>query len=287
MSAARPPATDAKDDDAGSGAGARAARREEERPTRTREPLPAHVRDLPPLGPGYEAVVRDGISALGLELDADVRDRIDDHLRLLLAWTTAINLTAVRDPVAAGRLHVLDSLSAVPLLRALGADRLLDLGSGGGYPGLPLASATPARALLVESVAKKARFLEAAVEAVGLGDTVTIGAVRAESLARLGEHREAWPVVTARAVGDLAEVVELAFPLLRPGGSLVAWKRGDLTAETDAAERAMRSLGGGRLAVHDVAIEGLSRHRLVVATKRGSTPAAFPRDPARRRRRPW
>jgi 16S rRNA (guanine527-N7)-methyltransferase len=224
---------------------------------------------------------------LGLELDAEGRRRIDDHLRLLLAWTTSINLTAVREPAAAARLHVLDSLSAVPLLRDLGADRFVDLGSGGGYPGLPLAVATPARATLVESVAKKARFLDVAIEAVGLGGSVTVAAIRAEALARRADHREAWPLVTARAVGDLADLVELAFPLLKPGGALVAWKRGDTTAEERSAERAMRSLGNGSLVSHDVALPDLAGHRLLVAVKHGVTPQAYPRDPARRRRRPW
>jgi 16S rRNA (guanine527-N7)-methyltransferase len=94
---------------------------------------------------------------LGLSIDATVRRAIDDHVRLLLRWTEAINLTAIRDPAEAARLHVADSLAAVPVLRARSIDRFLDLGSGGGFPGLPLALALPAaRAVLVESVGKKA-----------------------------------------------------------------------------------------------------------------------------------
>ena len=105
--------------------------------------------------------------------------------------------------------------------------RFLDLGSGGGYPGLPLALALPAeRALLVDSIAKKAAFLEVAVAAAGVAGRVEIAAARAESLAADRRHRERWPAVTVRAVASLAELVELAFPLLAPGGVLVAWKRG-------------------------------------------------------------
>ena len=93
--------------------------------------------------------------------------------------------------------------------------------------------------------------------------------------------------MTARAVAATAELVELAFPLLERGGVLVAWKRGDLTAELDAAHRAAAALGGGSLQVLDVTATGLEGHRLVLATRTGTVPPAFPRDPAVRRRRPW
>jgi 16S rRNA (guanine527-N7)-methyltransferase len=93
--------------------------------------------------------------------------------------------------------------------------------------------------------------------------------------------------VTARAVATAADLVELAFPLLEPGGILMAWKRGDLDAELGAARRAIDALGGGTVEVRDVAVKDLPGHRLVVATRRGDVPAAYPRDPAARRRRPW
>jgi 16S rRNA (guanine527-N7)-methyltransferase len=224
--------------------------------------------------------------------------------------------------------HVLDSLTAVPLLRSAGIDAFVDLGSGGGLPGLPLAIALPAqRALLVESTGKKARFLETAVAAVvpggddprpgaagapiapiavaavraeGLardpahgGDVtgsvapVAVAAVRAEALARDPAHRGAWPCVTARAVAALPDLVELAVPLLGPGGILVAWKRGDLTGELDAGRRGLDALGGGRVELHPVELPALAGHALVVVTAEGQAPAAYPRDPAARARRPW
>jgi len=194
--------------------------------------------------------------------------------------------------------HVLDSLTAVPLLRSAGIDAFADLGSGGGLPGLPLAIALPAqRALLVESTGKKARFLETAVAAVmpeahggdvpGSVAPVAVAAVRAEALARDPAHRGAWPCVTARAVAALPDLVELAVPLLGPGGILVAWKRGDLTGELDAGRRALDALGGGRVELHPVELPALAGHALVVVTAEGQAPAAYPRDPAARARRPW
>jgi 16S rRNA (guanine527-N7)-methyltransferase len=209
-------------------------------------------------------------------------------MRLLLAWTGSINLTAIRDPAAAAIGHVVDSLTAVPILRDRGADALLDLGSGGGLPGIPLAAAMPAvHALLAESVGKKAAFLRTVVTATGIDDRVEVAGSRAEALASDPRHRGRWSVVTARAVAPLAELVELAFPLLAPGGSLVAWKRGESTEETRAAERAITALGGGDLERHPVDVAGLGGHVLVVATRTGVVPDAYPRATTLRKRRPW
>ncbi len=260
-----------------------------------REPLPTRVEGLPPLPSAYADALDDGLSRLDLHLGAAQRAAIDGHVRLLLAWTTAINLTAIRDPREVAVAHVLDSLSAIPLLRRLGIDALVDLGSGGGFPGLPLAVALPARrAVLVESTAKKARFLQTAIAAIeahpGDGEAaapIAVAAVRAEALARDPAQRAAWPCVTARAVGALPDLVELSVPLLRPGGVLVAWKRGDLAGELAAGRRALDALGGGRLETTAVDLPGLADHVLVVVTAAGAADAAYPRDPAVRARRPW
>lgn len=233
---------------------------------------------------------------LGIELAPGVRAAIDGHVRLLLAWNAAINLTAITDPADVARRHVADSLTAFHLIRDGSHASLLDLGSGGGFPGLPLAAALPATlALLVDSTAKKAAFLEAVRQAVGLADRVAVAAGRAEALAPSGAARNAGAgpgagrdVVTARAVGPLDDLVELSLPLLAMGGRLIAWKRGDLAAELDAARRAGAALGGGEPVVHAVPDAlGLAGHALVVIRKEGPTPAGFPRDPAARKRRPW
>jgi len=253
-----------------------------------REPLPTRVEDIAQLPPTAVHALDAGLTALGIELSAEARQAIDGHARLLLAWTSSINLTAIRDPEAVATAHIVDSLTALPVLAARGIDRFLDLGSGGGYPGLPLAAALPAqRALLVEPVGKKVRFLDTVIAATGLEATVEAAAFRAEALAEDPEHRGQWPAVLARAVAGLPELIELAFPLLAPGGCLVAWKRGDLAAEVTAAQRAMDALGGGSLEGVPVDLPGLEGHILVVVTRRGHVPAAYPRDPSVRRRKPW
>jgi 16S rRNA (guanine527-N7)-methyltransferase len=255
---------------------------------RPRELLPTRVEITQPLPLAYDDALATGLTALGLTVPGEARAAIDGHARLLLAWTAAINLTAIREPAAVAVAHVIDSLSAVPLLRARGVDRFIDLGSGGGYPGLPIAALLPAaRALLLEPIRKKTAFLSTAVAAVGLQDTVEAAPVRAEALAADRRHRGRWPAVTARAVAGLGELIELAFPLLAPGGVLVAWKRGDLETEWAGGERALAALGGGTLERLPVTVPGLEGHHLIVATARGAAPAGYPREPGVRRRRPW
>jgi 16S rRNA (guanine527-N7)-methyltransferase len=289
---------------------------------RPRDPLPTRVESCPPLPAAYDDSLDAALAALGLTLRPAVRAAIDGQVRLLLAWNAAINLTSVRDPATVAVRHVADSLTALGTLQAAGIDAFLDLGSGGGYPGIPLAAALPsAEALLVDSVGKKARFLDVAVNAVGLAGRVRVGSVRAEALAADRRHRECWPAVTARAVAPLAELVELAFPLLAPGGLLIAWKRGEIGLELAAAQRAIEVLGGGSIEVRpatgvdqparadpagDVGssdpagnigssdparrdgLADLDGHCLVLVRRgRQAVPAAYPRDPADRRRRPW
>jgi 16S rRNA (guanine527-N7)-methyltransferase len=236
-------------------------------------------------------------------LSSDARATIDGHVRLLLAWNAAINLTAIRDPAEVAVRHVVDSLTAVALLQARGVDRFIDLGSGGGFPGIPLAAALPAdRAVLVDSIGKKVRFLTTVIDAVGLAEQVAAEAARSESLAASPTDRGRWPAVTARAVASVGELVELALPLIRPGGILVAWKRGDpgdpagLGGELAAARRAIDAIDpAARIEVGPVVTDpgtrslgAIADHRLVTV-ERGAGPiaATWPRDPATRRRLPW
>jgi 16S rRNA (guanine527-N7)-methyltransferase len=228
-----------------------------------------------------------GLSALGVVLAPSARAAITGHVRLLLAWNDAINLTAIVDPVAVAHAHVLDSLAAAPLLEGLGVRGLLDLGSGSGFPGLPLSAAIGAeRALLVDSVGKKARFLTTVVEAVGMARTTAAEQARAETLARDARDRGRWPAVTARAVAPLRELVEVGLPLVRPDGVLVAWKGASADDELAAAGGALRALRAGPVRVLNAGIQAFPDHRLVVVPRAGPIDDRFPRDPAERRRRP-
>jgi 16S rRNA (guanine527-N7)-methyltransferase len=243
--------------------------------------------DLPALPAEYGEVLDAGLSSLGVELDPAARAVVDGHVRLLLAWNEAINLTAIREPADVALAHVLDSLAAAPLLRGLGIARFLDLGSGGGFPGIPLSAALGSdRVLLVDSVGKKVDFLSVVIKAVGLRTTTAAEQARAETLARDPRDREAWPAVTARAVASLAELVEVALPLIAPGGVLVAWKGAAAHDEVEAAGRALQALRAGAVRVVDAGVPGLDDHRLVIIPRCGPIDARFPREPSERKRRP-
>lgn len=269
-------------------------------PRPERAPLPRDPWSLPDPGPGWAAELDAGCAALGLTLGPGVHAALDAHTRLLLAWNAAINLTALRTPEQVARLHLVDSLSAVRLIDRLAQPEpsIADIGSGGGMPGLPLAVALPAgRLLAVDSVGKKVGFLAVATEAAAAALADAGGAVpllepvaaRAEALAADPGIRETLDVVTARAVGSLAELVELAMPLLAPGGILVCWKRDDgsgaLAAEIADAGPIAQATGAGRATVHADPEPALPGHRLVVHRKMRPTPARYPRDPAQRRHR--
>jgi 16S rRNA (guanine527-N7)-methyltransferase len=263
---------------------------------RRRPVLPVSTEGLPELGAPYDAIVQAAEERLHLDLDDAQRRALDAHARLLLAWSGAINLTAIRTAEGIAREHVADSLSAIPLLRSLAAPEpdLLDLGSGPGYPGLPLAICLPAgRAGLVESIGKKARFLEAAaaVARSTLGEgarpvpRLDVLARRAEELGTEPAEARRWDVVTARAVGSLERLLVLAGPFLREGGLLIAWKRdagdGRLDTELEAARPRIDAWGGGPGRVEPVEIEGLEDHRLVIVRRGGRGPDRPPAQTVR------
>jgi 16S rRNA (guanine527-N7)-methyltransferase len=186
----------------------------------------------------------------------------------------------------AWQVHVADSLTGldVPELRA--ARRIADVGAGAGFPGLVLAVALPdAQIDLIESVSRKTSFITQAAAAAGIPNATAITA-RAEDLAR-AEARESYDVVTARAVGRLSTLAELASPLLKDGGVLVAWKGRRDTDEEAQLTRASESLAMRPEAILDVGGRAGSEHRhLHVIRKSAPTPANLPRNPGIAKKRP-
>jgi 16S rRNA (guanine527-N7)-methyltransferase len=194
------------------------------------------------------------------------------------------SITTVRDPAAGVEAHIADSLTglAVPVVRD--ATRLADLGAGGGFPGLALAAALPAtQVTLVESVGKKCDFLLRVAEAAGLANVEVVNA-RAEGWAAgLGTQ----DVVTARALAPLNVLAEYAAPLLKQGGSLVAWKGKPEPSEVADGMSAATVLGlEARPPLPVEAIHGADRRYLYVYLKVSPTPARYPRREGMARKRP-
>ncbi len=217
---------------------------------------------------------------------SDLRRRLDPVLELLAA--DPASLSSIRDPDDAWRVHVRDSLTGLELVGSPSA--LADVGSGAGFPGLVLAAALPAtRVDLIESVARKSEFIERAIAAAQLANARAIHD-RAETWAAQPEPaggREAYGVVTARAVGRLATLAELASPLLGEGGALVAWKGRRDPEEEAELERAREQLAMAPAEVRAVGAEAGFEHRhLHLVRKVGPTPAGLPRRPGMAKKRP-
>jgi 16S rRNA (guanine527-N7)-methyltransferase len=221
-------------------------------------------------------------------LPPEFGERTEAYVALLLRANQRLNLTRVTEPAEVARVHILDSVVALPLLDASGAVSAVDLGSGGGIPGIPLALArAEVRWLLVDSVGKKVDALREFVQALGLPN-VSVLAERAETLGQSPDHRERYDLVAARACAALPVLAELALPLLSLGGSLLAWKGplGDQDVELRRGRVAVEQLGGGEVRVLPVDEPVLGGHTFVVVSKDHPTPARYPRRPGEPARRP-
>ena len=210
-----------------------------------------------------EQVLEQGLQTLGIECPLEVRGRLLDHVRLLAKWNRVYNLTAVREPLEMVTRHLLDSLAVLSYLRALRPGRVLDVGTGGGLPGIPLAIMAPEVAFtLLDSNGKKTRFVQQAVLELGLGNVEVVHA-RVEDW-----HPEApFDVVISRAFSSLREMVEKAGPWCGREGVLLAmkgtWPREEL-AELPASFTLRES--------HRLVVPGLDeeRHLLCLAPVAGA-----------------
>ncbi len=219
-----------------------------------------------------------GASKLGLNLTGAQIDQYRLYLELLLEWNQRFNLTAVRDPQLIQQRHFLDSLVCSSVTRDLNGQHLIDVGSGAGFPGLPLKILYPEmRLTLVESVGKKATFLETTVQALKLPN-VHVLTMRAEALGQKRGHRQAYDWAVARAVARLNVLVEYLLPLVRIGGHFLAQKGQNAAQEMENAEEGIAILGGGAPRLQVLYIPGQEEpSNLVLIEKINPTPVKYPR----------
>lgn len=239
---------------------------------------------------GDMSVLEEAAQALGLRLTEREIDRFRQFGAMLVRENAHVNLTAITDPVGVQRLHFADSLTVVPAVDAyvhlIGGDvamlstvRALDVGSGAGFPGLPLAIMRPRVAVTVlEATGKKVAFMRRVADDLGL-DNVTALNFRAEEAAHHPTLRGHIDIVLARAVARLPVLLEYCLPFVRPGGFVLALKRGDIAEELADGSRAASALGGTLGDIMPVPIPGMESHVLVRIDKTGETPPTYPRRP--------
>jgi 16S rRNA (guanine527-N7)-methyltransferase len=225
--------------------------------------------------------VRTDLTRLDLSLDTEQLDLLERFLHRLLEANRRMNLTAIRDIDAAWSRMIVDSLTVLPGLEMLTAeDAVIDVGTGGGLPGIPLAIARPDLSFtLLEATGKKCDYLRGVTEALSL-ENVEVRQARAEDAGRFPELRQHFAVAVCRAVGPMPVLLELCLPLVRVGGRLLAMKGPKAEQELDVSGDALTKLGGGDVAVIDAYPEGFDNDLVIVSiVKDTPTPKAYPRAP--------
>ena len=243
------------------------------------EPTPEHIL-------AAREALRSGAETLGLDLRGEVLDRFEQYAALLREGKRRLSLSSLVDPLDVAQKHFLDSLSAVPHLPPQ-PQHLVDVGTGAGFPGIPLLLVRPRdEALLLEATTRKAEWVAQTATLLHVQGATVLPA-RAEDVTHDPAHRARYDVALARAVAPLATLAELCLPFLRPGGRFIAYKSAaGAGAEIPLAARAIALLGGAPPEVHPVDLAELPNRVLVVVAQERPAPAQYPRRPGVPAKRP-
>lgn len=232
-------------------------------------------------------LAQDFLNLTGATLTPEQSSALEIYAQELQDWNQHYSLTAIRDLEKVRVKHFLDSLSAHLVMRNTRVERVIDVGTGAGFPGIPIKILCPQIHLtLVESVEKKVRFCEHIVKKLSLANVEVIRD-RAEILGKQTAHREQYDWAVARAVAQMPILMEYLLPFVRVGGRVLAMKGETGPAEVHAAEQAIKLLGGNFAQVTSVTLPGIVEERyLVVVNKVATTPEKYPRRAGTPSKRP-
>lgn len=204
--------------------------------------------------------------------------KFDAYRSGILQWNQFVNLTAIRDPQEFTVKHFIDSATCFCLPEYAQADKIVDMGTGAGFPGVPLAILSPEKEfVLVDSLNKRLKIIQELCQTIGINNVTTIHN-RAEDMSRDSRHREKYDMCVSRAVANLSVLCEYCLPLVKPGGVMAAYKGADADKELGEAKNAMKTLGAAEYRMEKTAIgQEASMHRILIIKKTGKTPSKYPR----------
>lgn len=225
-----------------------------------------------------EEVLKQGLINQKIPFDGLKIEKLVNYLQMLLDANKEFNLTAITDPKEATYKHLLDSLSVIPYLEGHKKQRIIDVGTGAGLPGIPLKIMLEnSRFTLIDSTNKKVNFLKKVATELNISDMDCIH-VRAEELARNSEHREKYDLVISRALAPLNLLLELCMPFAKVGGIFIAYKSREVKKEIENSERAFKVLGARIRELIEVDVKGIEGERyLIVIEKITKNVPTYPR----------
>lgn len=220
--------------------------------------------------------LKDEAYKIGIELDEYALDRFDSYAERLIRWNNHVNLTAITEPDEIVIKHFLDSLYILKYVKMDGQYKLIDVGTGGGFPGFPLLIAKPQlEVTFLDSVKKKLGFIKDVLRNSGLFGNVSYD--RAEELGRNSEYREQYDFATARAVAPLNALCEYCLPFVKVGGCFVSLKGSSGKEELAQAKTAIETLGGRLESFQEYTLPNGDKRSIIIIKKISQTPTKYPR----------
>lgn len=212
---------------------------------------------------------------------------LEKYMKGILEWNDKVNLTAITLEDEFVQKHYIDSMLCCESKEFLQAESVIDVGTGGGFPGIPLAVCFPEKKFtLMDSLAKRIKIVKELCLELGINNVVAVHG-RAEELARHKDMREAFDVCVSRAVANMSTLSEYCLPFVKKGGTFIAYKGPDCSQEIDDAAKAIDVLGGIMDRIESPEIDGTDfNHKLVYIFKKGATPGAYPRKPGKPAKEP-
>lgn len=235
----------------------------------------------------FENRLREGARELGVEVDDEQVRKFAEYSELLLEWNDKFNLTSILDPDEMVAKHYLDSLTCLKAVKFRRGDTVADVGTGAGFPGVPIAIVRPdLKITLIDATNKKLIFLDEIRRRLELPHIELVHS-RAEDAGRLPEHRERYDIVVARAVSDMRMLVEYCLPLVKVGGVFIALKGPDVEAELAGARPGIGTLGGAKPEITELTLPNTDiRRSIVTISKAKPTPEEFPRHGSKIAKKP-